>query len=977
MKHPKPKPAAAVPAAGDATRNVGPQADTTHAGDARPLRLEPGAVPVPEYQLVQFLGRGGYGEVWKAKGPGGYAVALKFIALGADAAAAEQRSAELLRVKDIRHPHLLGLFGSWRRSGMLIFAMELADRTLMDRFSEARRQGLPGVPFAELREYMREAAKGLDHLHAIGVQHRDVKPQNLLLVGGGVKVADFGLAKVLEQTTASNTGSMTPAYAAPEFLKGRVSPHSDQYSLAVAYCQLRGGQLPFNGGPAQIMMGHLYETPDLTGVPEEERPTVLKALAKDPEQRFASCRDFVEALANTVHTVRPVKTPKPAPPAHRRSAPSPQPTERTAQLQPVRRRSASGETPRRAVRKIPTGGNGPRPHRLPWLALILAGLLLAAIGAAAVAPFWLNRKPVDDGPPPTTQTNTTPPPTTPGRVVLHLAPIGPVTLEPGKSATIQAAVQRDDHSRPIEFGLEGLPDGVQMRRLPGAADADAALFELTADPNAGPVQAWAKATARVADAKAEGVFHLTVASALAVKPNDGGASEAVRAAIRQGRDHLALSEWGQARASFGVAIELNANNAEAYALRAKANDNSHRYDDALADADKAIALNPQSALAYAYRCEIYADKGDLDNALADGEQAVGLDPQSAVARRSRGYVHSLKMDKDAALSDFDEAIRLDPLYPDPYIDRGYAHLDADAEDDALNDFNRAVALAPHLSGGFIGRSAVHAKQEKWDDALSDLNDAVQAAPKDPDALTARAQYRHDRSDRDGAMTDYRAASRLAPKLAEPHIFMAGLWVEKGDGDRAIEEYSEAIELDPKNAVAFNGRAWQRYRKADYDAALNDFSDAIGLDGKSANDYDGRGWCRFRKADYDAAVEDFTQALDLEPQNADALAGRGWTYRAQGKNDMALDDLNASLQINSKDASNFNERGLLYFDKADYAKAIDDFTEAINLNPSDAQLYLNRADAYEKNGEADKAEADRKKAEEIKKDGAPLPPAKAP
>ncbi len=188
------------------------------------LRLEVGAVPVPDYRLVAFLGRGGFGEVWKAVGPGGFAVALKFIALGADAGAAEERSAELLRSKDIRHPNLLGLFGSWRRHGLLILAMELADRTLMDRFNEAKTQGLRGVPFGELREHLREAAKGLDHLHSIGVQHRDVKPQNLLLVGGGVKVADFGLAKVLEQTTASNTGSMTPAYAAPGVPQGPCQP---------------------------------------------------------------------------------------------------------------------------------------------------------------------------------------------------------------------------------------------------------------------------------------------------------------------------------------------------------------------------------------------------------------------------------------------------------------------------------------------------------------------------------------------------------------------------------------------------------------------------------------------------------------------------------------------------------------------------------------------------------------------------------
>src|SRR5205823_3340037 len=108
------------------------------------------------------------------------------------------RSLQLMR--DIRHPHLLGLFGAWQHAGVLILALELADRTLLDRLQEALDQGLPGIPRAELFEYMREVAKGIDHLNALDIQHRDIKPQNLLLIGGGVKVADFGLAKLLEHT---------------------------------------------------------------------------------------------------------------------------------------------------------------------------------------------------------------------------------------------------------------------------------------------------------------------------------------------------------------------------------------------------------------------------------------------------------------------------------------------------------------------------------------------------------------------------------------------------------------------------------------------------------------------------------------------------------------------------------------------------------------------------------------------------------
>jgi formylglycine-generating enzyme required for sulfatase activity len=90
---------------------------------------------------------------------------------------------------------------------------------------------------------------------------------------------------------------MTPAYAAPEFRNKEVSAHSDQYSLAVSYCQLRGGRLPFTGDTAQIMMGHLLHPPDLTMLPAAERPAVARALAKKPEDRWPSCRAFALAVA--------------------------------------------------------------------------------------------------------------------------------------------------------------------------------------------------------------------------------------------------------------------------------------------------------------------------------------------------------------------------------------------------------------------------------------------------------------------------------------------------------------------------------------------------------------------------------------------------------------------------------------------------------------------------------------------------------
>jgi serine/threonine protein kinase len=267
-----------------------------------PLVLAAGAAPIAGYTLVRLLGRGGFGEVWEARAPGDFRVALKFIRLDTTEASVEQWSLDVIR--HIRHPHLLDVQFATRVADCLVIAMPLCDESLMDRL----RASPHGLPRDRLLVYMDELARAVDFLNEpkhrssdgqmVGVQHRDIKPHNIFLVGGSVRLADFGLAKILAATSASHTGSMSLHYVAPEVVEGRVSKHSDQYSLAVTYVQLRTGKLPFEGDSAlQILYAHIHREPDLSALPEQERPVVARALARQPEQRWPTCRDFTRALA--------------------------------------------------------------------------------------------------------------------------------------------------------------------------------------------------------------------------------------------------------------------------------------------------------------------------------------------------------------------------------------------------------------------------------------------------------------------------------------------------------------------------------------------------------------------------------------------------------------------------------------------------------------------------------------------------------
>lgn len=262
--------------------------------------------PIPGYRLLHPLGRGGFGEVWKCEAPGGLLKAVKFVHGGLhaldDNAPADEELRAIQRVKTIRHPFILTMERVEISKGELIIVMELADKSLGDVLDDQRQAGKPGIPREQLLANLREAAEVLDLMNSRhGLQHLDIKPRNLFLVSDHVKVGDFGLVSSIAASPGKNgspqLGAITPLYASPEVFRGSMSPHSDQYSLAIVYQELLTGTLPFLGkNSRQLLMQHLQAEPNLEALSATDRAIIGRALSKDPMGRYLSCSELIQTL---------------------------------------------------------------------------------------------------------------------------------------------------------------------------------------------------------------------------------------------------------------------------------------------------------------------------------------------------------------------------------------------------------------------------------------------------------------------------------------------------------------------------------------------------------------------------------------------------------------------------------------------------------------------------------------------------------
>jgi tetratricopeptide (TPR) repeat protein len=735
------------------------------------------------YRLLGQIGAGGMATVYRAY----HAAMDRYVAikvlpqhLARDPSFRARFEREARTIARLEHRHILPVYDVAEDDGIPYLVMRLTDGGDMAGPIAAHM-----LPLDRAIELVAQVAEALEYAHRQGVIHRDVKPANVLISrDGDALLSDFGIAKIYEDTLQlTGDGAMigTPAYMAPEQLQGKgVDARTDLYSLGVVLYQALTGECPFVAEtPLAIAMMHIHNPlrPPRQinpAIPESVERIVLRALAKNPDDRFQSAGELAQALRAVLATGQRtalLAVPELPQPADRAPTPTPAP--------------AVPATP------APIPASAPRPsNRLPLIAI---GAVVAVLVIGAVA-YALLRQPA------ASETASQ------GAPTVALAPDIGQALE-----TALVHIDKNDSSAALstlEPALAAHPDDASLLAMrgianymsngveePARADVERAL-ELNTN-NALAYYARGYLNGRT-DKPDEAIADYT--RSIELNPNFARAYYARGILLGYPKNDAA----GRQR-DIDRAIEADPNYAPARMDRAWSLYYEDEIDRALQDVDHVISLDPQYDSVHFLRALLYDRLNRPAEARAEFETAVAAAPEEQGVISERGAFLVRQGDYAAALADWDRLVALDGAEPRWHALRGFTLHALGRDDQALEAFEQTLLIAGNEAwAARYGRGLALVGLGRAQDAIEDLV-AAQAHPED-DPLAS--------------------VSRLFYGIrAMPSIDLARAYTALGQPEQALQSLDTAIEQEG-SFLAYLERGKARAAAGENAGAREDLQEAL-------------------------------------------------------------------------------------------------------------------------------------------------------
>jgi tetratricopeptide (TPR) repeat protein len=974
---------------------------TRGGADAVGYPLSPDAGPgarnerkvVAGYEILNELGRGGMGVVYKARQLGlNRLVALKMVLAGAHADKLQlaRFAIEAEAVAGLQHSNIVQIFEVGRHDELPYFSLELVDGGNLS----LKLRGEPQPP-KEAARLLEALTQGMVCAHQQGIIHRDLKPANVLLTRDGIpKITDFGLAKRLESDShQTRSGALigTPSYMAPEQAAGRaneVGPHSDQYALGAILYETLTGRPPLVGTTMLETLEMVQNKEPVPpsrlqpGVPRDLETICLKCLQKEPAKRYPSTEALAEDLAHFL-AGEPI------------------------QARPVSRFERAWRWCKRNPRVAILAS-------IVLLLLVTAGAALADLAYTRARERETEARRRDDERKSIDETR---------RLAEQRLEQATETVKTGdykgamdllRWSTPLLATARDledvraewhDLQAQVEVfdEFKNVLDGIRFalfagsRRLKQQAEQDCRrLIDL--DEQIRGRTGRGKAGLPPLSAEQQQLFRedefetLLMAGLLetdlASDADDSKRQAAARRAI----------EW------FNRADRVLPGMRVVYAYRCVCWSTLGDRDADEADKAKAQAIKPTTAIDHFWHG--YANHRRAENARREGDRK---GTQDYLRKEIAEYAALLRIRPDHVwgylnwancqfeLGNFHDAIvgytacvRLRPDFPWPYNNRGTSHLRLGENDQAVQDYSKALALNEDYVEAHANRGIAYFKLGKPGLALADLDRAVALNPDYSRAYEYRAEVRHGQKQYEKTVEDYNQLLRLTADKGPIYLKLASVHNEMGRPDAAIDDCTQALAVNPKNAHAFYARAGYRVVRKEYQAARDDYSAVLALvprareprrdranlnlvffkdldasladweeltrqQPNSPDPYYGIGIIALGRREFDDALKALRKAVELKPNHTEALWALAEITLWQGEPKEALAIINRVAEKMPPDrAETLNIRGDIYRAIGRLEDAAADYKRLITLRPALPETYVSLAMVFEKQGTPDLA-----------------------
>jgi serine/threonine protein kinase/tetratricopeptide (TPR) repeat protein len=884
--------------------------------DPQTVPQSPASQRVAGYEIVEVLGRGGMGVVYKARQTSlNRLVALKMLVAGSHAGPdlLARFHAEAEAVAHLEHPNIVHIYDVGQTEGLPYLALEFVAGSTLARKLEGKPQ-----PADEAARMVLTLARAMHFAHQRGILHRDLKPANILLrrkseisnpksETGQVKVSDFGfrisdfepmitdfgLAKQLgagERLTRTGEVMGTPSYMAPEQGAGttrEIGPAVDVYALGAILYEMLTGRPPFLAeSPVETVMQVLGQEPVpprrlREKVPADLETICLKCLEKKPGKRYGSAGELAADLDRYLHG------------------------------QPIMARP----TPRweRVVKWAKR-----RPAMAALISVSVVAIVSLLVGFAVYSARLDAYNTRLDAEKQTAEKQ----------------------RERADKRLVKAMAALDRLTQ-VSEGEEELANEPHMEALRRKLLEDALKFyeELLREEEADPELRY----------------------------------ETGRAYFRAGGIRLAQGKQEEAKAAFDQAIVLFQTLAEQHpekpVYRKDLANSCQRLGDTLrdldrlTDADKAYhqALDLQNELV-----QEFPDERDYRHDYAMSFNELGNLLYDALRRSDEGkkaHQEALAL-REKLAADFPEVPEYQKDLSQSYHNVAWGLHDAGKYGEAEKIYNKAVAIRQKLADEFP-KKAVY--RQFLGRTLNNLGGCLRGAGQFDRAEEVLGKVV---ALREKLTTEFPRVTRYWEELGDIHNHLGLFYEQKKEFSKSLQAHQEALKIREKLAQenpsvplfartvvdSYSNVGLINLRQQSYAAAIAACNQALRLNPKHKWAYNNRGLAYYRSKEYAKAIEDFDAAIQLDSSYDLPYWNRGLAYRELKDYARSIEDLSKAIELKPK-AILYKERAGTFHLMEEYAKVVEDLTKALGLDRSDAATWLDRAIAYYHLGENDKAATD--------------------